>query len=48
MIPWFIAFLFLALLNYYFGFVDRGNNPFRFLSAYSGEVEHSFRTNVNT
>jgi hypothetical protein len=32
MIPWFIAFLFLTLLNYYFGFVDRGNNPFRFLS----------------
>jgi hypothetical protein len=30
MIPWFIGFLFL--LNYYFGFVDRSNNPFRFLS----------------
>lgn len=31
-IPWFIGFLLLTLLNYYFGFVDRGHNPFRFLS----------------
>jgi uncharacterized membrane protein YadS len=32
-IPWFIGFLLLTLLNYYFGFVDRGHNPFRFLSS---------------
>ena len=32
MIPWFIGFLFLTLLNYYLGFVDRGHNPLRFLS----------------
>lgn len=29
-IPWFLGFLFLALLNYYYGFVDRGYNPIRF------------------
>lgn len=29
-IPWFLGLLFLALLNYYYGFVDRDFNPFRF------------------
>jgi hypothetical protein len=29
-IPWFLGFLLLALLNYYYGFVDGGFNPFRF------------------
>ncbi len=29
-IPWFLGFLFLALLNYYYGFVDREYNPLRF------------------
>jgi len=29
-IPWFLGFLFLALLNYYYGFVDVGLNPLRF------------------
>lgn len=32
MMPWFIGFLFLAQLNYCYGFVDRGRNPIRFLS----------------
>ena len=31
-IPWLLGFLLLTLLNYYYGFVDRGHNPFRFLS----------------
>jgi hypothetical protein len=31
-ITWFLGFLLLTLLNYYYGFVDRGHNPFRFLS----------------
>jgi hypothetical protein len=31
--PWFIGSLLLTLLNYYLGFVDRGHNPFRFLSS---------------
>lgn len=29
-IPWFLGLLFLALLNYYYGFVDVDFNPFRF------------------
>lgn len=29
-IPWFLGLLFLALLNYYYGFVDGDYNPFRF------------------
>jgi len=29
-IPWFLGLLFLALLNYYYGFVHGGYNPFRF------------------
>ena len=29
-IPWFLGLLFLALLNYYYGFVDVDYNPFRF------------------
>ncbi len=29
-IPWFLGFLFLAMLNYYYGFVDVDFNPFRF------------------
>ena len=31
-IPWFLGLLFLALLNYYYGFVDSGFNPFRFFA----------------
>lgn len=31
-IPFFLVFLFLTLLNYYFGFVDKSWNPFRFLA----------------
>jgi len=29
-IPWFFGLLFLALLNYYYGFVNGDYNPFRF------------------